>query len=81
VSARRKGLSARVSLLTATALLTVTLVTAASAVSISPDMRMAVEAEPPAVWIAVASVVAIFALMLVGTWLASRQRRRPRGQK
>lgn len=73
--------SARALLLTAAALVTLTLAAAASVVSISPGGRIAIETEPLIAWIAVAGVLVLFAAMLLGTWLHSWQVRRRRAKR
>jgi len=60
-------------LLTAVALVTVTLAAAVSIVSIGPGLRISAPSEPPIAWLAVASAVLIFAGMLAGKWLYSRR--------
>jgi hypothetical protein len=65
--------SVRALLLTAVALVTVTLAAAASIVSFGPGGRLAIASEPPAVWIAVAGVVVIFVGMIAAVWLSSRR--------
>jgi hypothetical protein len=65
----------RVLLLTAAALVTVTLAAAASVVSIGLGLRISAPPEPPIAWIAIATVVLVFAGMLASVWLRSRRQR------